>query len=153
MGYYMRFLFASEDEPLTLDLVEGGLKELDPGYALRRAAGAKGEQADLHHGDALYGELEINRAGSELFDEEREELMEAVAAEEEEPARQEVLSFLERVQGAVVIRVLWQGRDVEPTLEQLDPLWGWLFERAEGLLQADGEGYYDAEGDLVLEVE
>jgi hypothetical protein len=152
MGYYMRFLFTSEDEPLTLDLVEGGLKELDPGYALRRAEGAKGEQADLYHGDALHGELEINRAGSELFDEEREELMETVAAVED-PAQQEVLGFLERVQGAVVIRVLWQGREVEPTLEQLDPLWGWLFERAEGLLQADGEGYYDAEGDLVLEVE
>jgi len=152
VGYYMRFLFAREDEPLTVDLVERGLGELDPAYVLRRAEGAKGEQADLLHDGALFGELEINRAGSELFDEEREELMESLAAVED-PAQQEVLGFLEQVRGAVVVRVLWQGREAEPTLERLDPLWGWLFERAEGLLQADGEGYYDAEGDLVLEVE
>ncbi len=44
-----------------------------------------------------------------------------------------------------VIRVLWQGREAEETLDKIVPLWDWLFENYSGLLQADGEGYYDKE--------
>jgi hypothetical protein len=37
-------------------------------------------------------------------------------------------------------------------LKAIDPLWRWLHANRRGLLQADGEGYYDAKG-LVLELE
>ena len=42
--------------------------------------------------------------------------------------------------------------DAEETLDALGPLWSWLQENRRGMLQADGEGYYDVNG-LVLEVE
>lgn len=29
---------------------------------------------------------------------------------------------------------------------RLDPLWVWLFQNRDGLLQADSEGYYDRRG-------
>ena len=54
--------------------------------------------------------------------------------------------------GAVAVRVLDQGREPEETLAKLDPLWQWLLANREGLLQAEGEGYYGATG-LILQVE
>jgi hypothetical protein len=36
---------------------------------------------------------------------------------------QEVLSTLERAEEIVFVRVLWQGRESEETLEKIGPLW------------------------------
>ena len=51
----------------------------------------------------------------------------------------------------IAVRVLWQGREPEPTLEKLDALWNWLLSNRTGLMQADDEGYYDSSG-LILSV-
>lgn len=60
-----------------------------------------------------------------------------------------VLEVLTRVREMIAVQVLFGGRDIESTLTRLDPLWEWLFAHRRGLLQADGEGFYDATG-LVL---
>ena len=59
---------------------------------------------------------------------------------------------MKRAKVIVAIRVLWQEREVEPTMEMLDPVWDWFFETHDGLLQADGEGYYDKD-ELIITVE
>jgi hypothetical protein len=46
--------------------------------------------------------------------------------------------------------VLHQGRSNEETLGLLAPLWDWLTTSRRGLVQADGEGFYD-QGELILE--
>jgi len=36
-------------------------------------------------------------------------------------------------------------RTAEQTLELLSPLWEWLLANRRGLIQADGEGFYDGQ--------
>ncbi len=57
--------------------------------------------------------------------------------------------LLQEAQATVAVRVLSQGRETGATLEKIDPLWDWLFDEYRGLLQADGEGYYDANGQIL----
>lgn len=147
MGYHLRYLL-TDPEPTTLDLLERALREVDGAYTIRRT-GAD-EHGELLRGDELFGEIEIDRPG-ELFDEELVELREAIAGAEEEP-RRIVEHALATATAMVVVRVLWQGREPEPTLDAIDPLWEWLFEHRTGLLHADGEGWYD-DGELLLQTE
>jgi hypothetical protein len=152
MGYYMRYIVT--DGELRLVEIEEALRGTDGAYRLHQHSGTQRQSADLYHGDELYGELEINRPGDGLFEDEIAELREMVEEREEsdEDGRRRVVDLLTRATGMLAVRVLWQGRDAEPTLERLDPLWRWLHDRREGLLQADSEGYYDQDG-LVLAVE
>ena len=140
MGYYMRFIFDGDNE-ISMAGIEVGLKSIDSNYNFAEWDQER-ESAELFHGNELYGEIEINRIGGELMDEEIEELIEdvedAVGGDKDG-----VLQVLTNSKAMFVIRVLWQGRETEDTLEMIDPLWEWLFTKYKGLLQADGEGYYN----------
>lgn len=148
MGYYMRFII-TDDKEVSLSKLESALKQIDPAYLIDRDEEFDSEGL-LKWADEVYGQIEVNRPGDGLFDAEIEELKEFV--EDSEGVKQsEVLNVLGQAKAIVAIRVLDQGRDSEATLMKIDPLWQWLFENREGLLQAGGEGYYDASG-LILQV-
>ena len=98
-----------------------------------------------------FGEIEINRRGEQLFEEEIAELMEFVS-DAPGSAAEIVVDHLRRASTVVVVRVLWGGSDTNQPLEMLVPLWNWLFANRAGLLQVDGEGFYDNTG-LVLEID
>jgi hypothetical protein len=109
--------------------------------------------ATIHHAGATIAHVEINVPGDGLFDDERDELVEfATDASGDASATARVLETLAGARAIVAAQVLFGTGDTETTLSRLDPLWGWLFRNREGLLQADGEGYYDAQG-LVLQVQ
>jgi len=146
VGYYMRYI-VDEDKAISLDIIETALKRVDASYNLA-AKDQENEHAELMLGTDLYGELEINRRGTELMDEEFEELLEDVEEAEGE-GLQKVQNLLRDAHFTVVVRVLWQGREAVETLEKIDPLWEWLFGQYSGLLQADGEGYYDENGQIL----
>ena len=145
----MRFI-SIDDQDVSLNILESALKRENPAYLIERD-----EESDstgvLTYNGAVYGEIEVNRPGDEVFEEESEELKEFVEDAEGE-RKSEVLSVLSEAKAIIAVRVLWQGRETEDTLEKIDPLWQWLFANRKGLQQAGGEGYYDASG-LVLEVE
>ena len=149
MGYYMRYI-VNEDKGISLNMIETALRRKDPNYSLANQAPAQ-EYAELLLGTEIYGALEINRRGSELMNEELEELLEDID-NAEVGDRQRVQHLLQNAHCTIALQVLWQGRGLEATLEKIDPLWEWLFEQYQGLLQADGEGYYDINGQI-LEVE
>jgi hypothetical protein len=65
MAYYMRF-FVEDGQPVTVDEVLNGLRGIDPGFRLEA-------DGNLHRADQLLVQLEINRAGEELFQEEIDE--------------------------------------------------------------------------------
>jgi hypothetical protein len=67
-------------------------------------------------------------------------------------AQSPVPSVLNSASALLAVQVLRGTGDSKTTLAALDPVWAWLFEHRRGLMQADGEGYYDPEG-LVLRVE
>ncbi len=146
MGYYMRFL-VTDSRKLDLPTIISGLaKKKDRKYRINPSGTDAGE---LYLGNELLGELEINRRGTDLADSELAELEEELEAVDGAAAARKVLK---KARTIVALRVLWQGREVEPTMEMLDPVWDWFFETRDGLLQADGEGYYDADG-LIIEIE
>lgn len=146
MGYHMRYLIEN-DRTINLDLVESALKCIDAGYNLA-ARNEEKEFADLMLGPDVYGEIEIGRRGSGLMDEELDELA-AEVADVRDGRVERVQSLLTAARAMVVVRVLSQGRESEATLDRIAPLWDWLFKEYRGLLQADGEGYYDVNGEVL----
>lgn len=149
MGYYMRF-FDTSTQTLNLCDVNSALRQIDPAYRVEIVPETDALQGELHYGDGLYGEIEINQPGDGLFDEEIQEQLESLEdTVDGDPTP--VSETLRAARRSIVVRVLSQGRDSQDTLVRIDPLWLWLFESRSGLLQADGEGFYNSQG-LVLEL-
>lgn len=46
-------------------------------------------------------------------------------------------------------RKLSVGQIETATLDTISPLWDWLFKNYHGIMQADGEGYYDADNQIL----
>lgn len=148
MGYRMRFISTDQRVVTTTDL-QSAFVAVDPGYVVEIDATV----ATIHHTGATIAHIEINVPGDGLFDAERDELIEfATDATGNRAAKRRVLDALEGARAIVAAQVLFGTGDTETTLNRLDPLWAWLFDHREGLLQADGEGYYDARG-LLLQVQ
>lgn len=124
MGYYMRYI-VTDDQPLLLGDLDAALKSIDPNYAITNG--------DFHYGSDLYGEIEINPRGEELCDEELSEL-EEFAEDSEGAHKQRVIDTLCGAKAILAVRVLWQGRESEPTLKKNHPLWEWLFSNRQGLM-------------------
>jgi len=78
------------------------------------------------------------------------EMEEELSQAREGPSRALVAQTLEGATAIVAIQVLWQGRSTDETLKRIQPVWDVLSANREGLLQADGEGFYDGSG-LILE--
>ncbi len=88
----------------------------------------------------------MNRPGDELFQDERDQLLEALPEAGAGAALERVRSALQGARSIVAVRALFEG---EGPLEKLSALWRWLFDHREGILQADGEGYFDRGGFLL----
>lgn len=147
MGYYMRFIMTGI-QPVLLTDIESALQQIDARYVLIRPEFDE-TRADLHYGSDVLGEIEINSTGDDIFDEDITDLKDLVE-NHDTPEERRVIEALSSANQIIAISALWEGRNSEPTLEKLDPLWDWLFAHYAGLLQADNDGFYDAEG-LILE--
>jgi hypothetical protein len=146
MGYYIRFIVYDEKD-IALDAIEKGIKGIDPEFNLDEWD-RECEFAELLHGDDLYGELEITRLEQDDVDEEITELIEE-AEDAIEGDKGKVIKLLKKAKVMLVIRVLWQNRDAQATINTIAPIWEWLFENYQGLLQVDGEGYFDKEHQIL----
>ena len=128
----MRYI-VTEEKNIALSKIEQGLKQTDLNYSIA-------EDSCLKWGNELYGVLDITLPNSELFDEEIEELKEDIKGAKGKN-KKKVLVVLNNAKAIVALQVLHQGREIEETLEKIDPLWEWFFQNYEGLLQADSEGF------------
>lgn len=149
MGYYMRF-FTTDKNTSSIDDLNPLLQARHPSWRLKTLDGASNPSADIMFGEKLLGELEVNKPGDGLFEEEIDELLDFIDASNKGD-REGVEELLQNATAAYVVRVLLRGRDRESTLETLDIFWEVLFQQHSGMLQADSEGYYDSSG-MVLEV-
>ena len=143
MAYYMRY-FVTDHKSVSLADLEAGLPSLNPAYSIR----AEGNTAELFHGDGLYGVIEINRPGDGLFDEEVADEIKLVE-DNTSTNREKVIHALKNATLTIAVQVVYQDRDAEVTFDTLNALWGWLFANYHGVLQADGDGYYDQGGKLL----
>src|SRR3954453_6822368 len=82
MGDFIRYILTSAND-LTLALVEAGLKEIDPEFALLPDQAAP-NSADVLHGGEIYGEVEVNQREDQVFSEDIEDLREELEDIEEE---------------------------------------------------------------------
>ncbi len=142
MGYFMRYILA-DARPINFALIGETLAVLDPLYSLR--ATDLDELVEVLYDDQLYGQIEIDVPGDELFDDDlsafTEMLGETTGAEEQLVA--EILSEATQI---LAVEMFWEGENSEATYARFDPLWIWLFANRRGVLQADSEGFYGASG-------
>jgi hypothetical protein len=147
MGYYMRFITTDTN---LIDLAKLGevLQNQDAKYRLE----IQGKDATLHYDNEAYADLEINLPGDGLFEEEIAELLEFLE-DTKGSKKKRVQAVLKDAKQIFATQVLFGGRDLELTFDRIDPIWVHLFDHHQGLLQADGEGYYDAPEHLLLEMD
>ena len=138
MGYYIRYFVETGSAPSG--------DELSSAFAGTRTAVHDGEIVDRGN---VCGAIEVSTPSDELFEEEIAEFREFLDEVPMTPGKRRVLECLDRCKAIVAVQVLFGTGDAETTLQKVDPLWNWLFANRSGLLQADGEGFYDGQTLLV----
>jgi hypothetical protein len=138
----MRFFLSDGPPPALTELAAVSAED---GGMIAQDASESG-RGDLYFGDALYAEVECNRPGDEIFEEDRGDLLDELA-KQDDPAAGEAASALTAATGAVVLRVYEPGHDDWPRLNRLID---WLFETRAGVLQVDEEGFFDCDGRKIV---
>jgi len=131
----MRF-FADGAQLPALPQIAAGLRLIDRDFDIRGK--------ELHRGVEHLGQIAVLHRTEDTFVDDVRMLLEQVDAVGGDAAPT-VKDRLGRAQAAVAVQLLWGKRGTETTLDLLAPLWQWLFEHHDGLLQTDGEGFYDAD--------
>lgn len=140
MGDFIRFLVTS-DCTVDLSMLEAIFKALDDRFSLHV------EVAEPNIGELLYqsegmGEIEINRPGDVVFDEDTEELIDRL--DELEFAQKAIIT--QKIHAAKLMVAMQLTEAGHEAYDRIDPLWDSLFDHCEGLLQIDEEGFYDQTG-------
>lgn len=147
MGYYMRYI-ATDERSIGLEDIRAAFAEAGTGYSVE---GEEAEATVAYEGKPI-GHVTLNVPGDGLFDEERDELIEFVEEGYDDAPRDRVASTLRSANVIVAVQVLFGVGDTDETLDRLAPLWSWLQANRQGLIHADGEGYYDGQ-ELILPLE
>ena len=146
MSYYVRFISTSEVpsfEPLRKAIAEHAHLTWD-------TDDEEGDEGVIIEKDGAVAAVEINRPGqSGLFEEEVQEILEEI--EDGTGDQETVRSILKNAKATIAFQVLFGNEGFEDSLAKLDPLFSWLSDTYEGLLQADDEGFY-LKRKLILEV-
>jgi hypothetical protein len=144
MAYYLRYI-STDERPILLAELEAALKSIDPKYSIV----GTDRSGRLKYGRGLYALLDVTQAANGGGDEiaELREEVEAIGGANS----QQVLQFLDSSTEVLTLEVKWQSRSTDETLDRFGLLWEWLLANRQGLIQADGEGYYQGE-ELILDV-
>lgn len=126
MSYYVRYFAES---PVTLKALSASLKAVVPDYKI--------DGGDLMRGQDVLAEIGIDSAGSDLFVEELNGRL-AALAQLGGAAAQWVDGRLRGTHSIISVRV-----DPAVNWDLLGPLWTSMTSLATGLTQVDGQGYYD----------
>lgn len=140
----MRFFLTGGPPPSLGDLA-AAVTAADPSGLVARDA-AEPARGDLYFGGVLYAELEANGPGDEIFEEDRLDLLDELA-KQDDPNAAEAVEVVRWSTGAVVLRVYEPGHDDWP---RLNLIVDWLFATRTGLLQVDEEGFFDHDGRKIV---
>ncbi|ARU40112.1 hypothetical protein CCB80_02745 [Armatimonadetes bacterium Uphvl-Ar1] len=139
MPFYMRF-FDTSQQGLELE-------ELRPVFTHPAKLTVDG---DLFLNDFPIAMISIEDKGDSLFEEEIEEFQELLE-DEPSPAAREVEITLDKCQRIVIVQLFNSQGSLEESLQRIDLLWNHLTSSRTGLVQVDGEGFYNSER-LILEM-
>jgi hypothetical protein len=129
VAYYVRYFAA---QPLTTKGIQQALQAIDPSFRV--------DLGELLRGDVRLGEIEVNAARGDLFEDDLRVTLQAVEATGHGHA---VIPRLRASSAIVVVNLDWQGGDPSATLRLVEPLWTALAQLSPGLSQWDGHGIYD----------
>ncbi len=139
MPFFMRF-FDTSQQGLELE-------ELRPIFTQPAKLSVEG---DLHLNDIPIAMISIEDKGDSLFEEDIEEFQELLEDEPSAVAR-EVEIILDKCQRIVVVQLFTSQGSLEDSLQRIDLLWNHLTASRTGLVQVDGEGFYNSER-LILDL-
>jgi hypothetical protein len=134
MSYYVRYFAES---PITLKALNAAIKSIAADYKI--------DGGDLMRGQDVLAEIGVDSAGSDLFVEELNARLGAVAQVGGQAA-QWVTSRIRGTQSIISVRV-----DPAVNWDLLGPLWQSMTTLAPGLTQVDGQGFYDG-SNLVVQM-
>ena len=140
----MRYI-VSDDRTIGLEDIRAIFAQAGTEYEVD---GEEVEATIAYEGKPI-GHVTLNLPGDGLFDEERDELIEFAQDGDDKSAKDRVIDTLQGARAIVAVKVLFGDNDTDWTLDRLIPLWTWLQANRHGLIQADGEGYYDGQ-ELIL---
>lgn len=153
MGYYMRIFCTAPEAPSVgamLEVMKSHGFDVDA-FPNEDLESQEWEQTEFSTGGkALFlSELNYNSGTESLAAEEIEEFIEFVEEVDDSPAKKTVEQHLRDTKFVIANQILDQA---EETLEIIDVLNSHLAHTFGGMVQADGEGFYDGE-DLIVELE
>lgn len=131
MGYYIRYFAA---QPITSKAIHAALQSLDPTFKI--------DLGELVRGEAALGQLEVNQAGGDLFEDDLRTSLHALDATGYGPT---VGPRLRAARAIVVVNLEWADRGPDATLQLVAPLWTALAQLSPGLSQWDGHGIFDGQ--------
>ncbi len=145
MGDFIRYLFTTKND-LTLAAVESAFKAIDDAFSIF-ADPATDNSGDLIYGSEIYGELEINQRGDQVFDEDIDDLGDQLPEIEGGEGKPAVEKALAATTGMIALQLTEAGHE---HYKQIDAFWDWLFSTYPGLLQIDEEGYYSQDDQILV---
>jgi hypothetical protein len=135
VSYYIRYFAA---QPITSKAIHQGLQAQDPQFKI--------DLGELVRGDASLGQIEVNQAQGDMFEDDLAQTLRLVAASGHGQA---VVPRLRAARSIVVINLEWQALGSEAVLGLAAPLWVVLAQLSPGLSLWDGNGIFDGAQQLV----
>jgi hypothetical protein len=137
MPMAVRFL-VTDSAPLSERDLITVLAALDPSFRLD-------EEGMLTLDGSDVARLAIEYPGDPIFDADIDELRESVRGSEDDEEDARIVERVLEGTRAIVAARFDDSTALDRKLASLDPLWDWLLKHRSGLLQVDGEGFYDGD--------
>jgi hypothetical protein len=135
VAYFVRYFAA---QPITTKAVQQALQAHDPAFKI--------DLGELLRGEAALGQVEVNQANGDLFEDDLRHTIEVVEASGQGAA---VVPRLRASRAIVVVGLEWADRGHEVTLQLVAPLWTALRQLSPGLAQWEGNGIFDGDHRVV----
>lgn len=135
MSYYIRYFAA---HPITSKAIHQALQALDPAFKI--------DLGELVRGETTLGQLEVNQAQGDLFEDDLGQTLRMVMASGHGQA---VVPRLQAARSIVVVNLDWSAIGSDQAMALVAPLWTALAHLSPGLSQWDGNGIFDGSQRLV----
>lgn len=124
--------------PITAKSLQQALTAVDPSLKI--------DLGELLHGDQSLGQVEVNQAQGDLFE---DDLRNTISVVESTGYGAAIVPRLRASRAVVVADLDWGTRGPEATMQLVAPLWTALRQLSPGLAQWDGHGVYDGDQQVV----
>lgn len=131
VGYYIRYFAA---QPITSKAIHQALQALDPQFKI--------DLGELVRNDAPLGQVEVNQAGGDLFEDDLRQTLHGLG---NTPHGNAVAPRLRAARAIVVVNLDWGDRGSDATFALVAPLWTALAQLSPGLSQWEGHGIFDGQ--------